>query len=1088
MALKILLFGILFQYGDGACADKLLLKKSCLRPIYGADGGMCMKKPASSSGTRSGKLIVWEEPQKMIVWSPFSQRNNCLLACFLHKFPHRLVRDLRQTYVSMADIRLWVLRCLPSQKLDFSHVMELAHYFQVRCWVYSRNGDLLFGTHELSTALEGPHQLPYLELILSDEHYYLVHQWEHFAHKCDVCGLSPIKDIERHECNRERLESSTERMMYATMQSSSSMSSTRKAYIVPSFIRSDQRRQKLKEAFEASLPAALYFDFETVMIDGKFQVYAVGCFWSKSQLYKDFYGPQALGDFLSYLHSLSVEYHQHEGAHPDDADYFGETMSSEEEEEAEEQEGRSKKKKKKKRPIKWQLVSFNGAKFDHYMLLEGLADFGVQPDQILMSNNRILMMELFGCWRTCDMYLFCGPEGLDKVCKSYGVSVSKDIFPHLFPSKWEDVYYVGPWLESSHYPEHMRGEYERVLPQWKEEKGMVFRFEQECRAYLTKDVMCLVELTMIFARSMMECTSLMLFDHLTISHLAFEYWRQTLPIARWPDRRLHHRLLNFRVSHPLSLVHHEQSLSKDAGGRVLPVNTIFLPETEAEYDFIQRGIYGGRTHPIKRCFISADVHRSYEEIHDFLIDGDVRSLYPTAMMYSFPVGKPKWITREEHESSLQTYQAMIHVRAEQYQQQQQQELQHPCLPPFEMPLSMWEVLVRPNKCMVIPALPRKNEFGHTAWDLQDSLSESSSQTQVYTSVDIDQGLRYGYEITLIKGLVWPERDKVFATYVETVFAEKNEEDIKLKNKDPSYNPARRNISKLRMNALYGKMLQRVQGINVEIFDVHDDLTSFLEDHHEVELHEVKENWVVASGQRKQKEKLMTKPSQLGAFVLSYSRLVMNNYFDKLDPYRRRLVAATTEETLSEQQVEDVQQSMRHSIYYTDTDSLFLSSTLHWDMIKDDFVDGLGKLDDELKGGKIVEAYFLAPKLYGILYVTADNQRHTKLRAKGIPASLLTMNHFRDMFFAKEAVEYTFDSMRRTLLHTTSTGLQAGQTEFSVSVVYNQTRTLNKNESTCRVILPDDIRTVPHGFNWTYLDVDLLLSMTSQDHQEPELEE
>lgn len=1049
----------------------MMMMMMSLRPIYGAQGGMCLKKPGNTSGTRTGKLVVWAEPLQMIVWSPFSQRNNCLISCFLHKFHSRLVHQLRQPFTSFADIRLWILRAQSSEKLDFAHVMELARYFQVRCWVYSRNGDLLFGTHDLSEALEGTNQLPYIELILSDDHYYLVHQWEHFSHKCETCGLSPIKDIERHQCNQERLEEVTRRMLNFSSSSSSlsKKEKTRRAYIIPSFLRSEHRQQKMRESFHSLLPPALYFDFETVMINGKFEVYAVGTYWSRQSLYKDFYGPSSLPEFIHYLQELAQEHgqEQQEGT--------GDDCLEDEDIDEDGAPHHQKRSSHRRRPPKWQLVSFNGAKFDHYMLLDGLSVVGVQPDAIMMSNNRILMMELFDCWRTCDMYLFCGPEGLDKVCKSYGVSVSKDIFPHLFPSKWEDVYYRGTWLESSHYPEHMRAEYERLLPSWKQDKGDVFDFQQECRAYLTKDVMCLVELTMIFARSMMECTSLLLFDHLTISHLAFEYWRQTLPLARWPDRRLHHRLVQFRVQEAASLQEHEQELPKDTRGRVLPVNTIFLPATEEEYNFIQRGIYGGRTHPVKRCFVSPDIHqRSFEDIYEYLIDGDVRSLYPTAMMYPYPVGKPIWVDKDQHPDLLERYQGLVREMNAYYASLLVSEAEREFKVLISLPLSMWEVHVRPNKTMIIPALPRKHPVsGQTVWDVVDSMGP---HTQVYTSVDIEMGCRYGYEIELVRGLVWQEKEKVFANYINKVFAEKNEEDLKLKNRDPTYNPARRNISKLRMNALYGKMLQRVQGVNVEIFDVQDDLSDFLEQHHQVELHEVKENWVIASGQRKEKEKLMTKPSQLGAFVLAYSRLVMNDYFDKSDSYRRRICSLSTEEPLTEEQLDQIRQSMRQSIYYTDTDSMFLQRTLHWEDIQSDFVDGLGKLDDELKGGKIVEAYFLAPKLYGMTYVTPDNQRHTKLRAKGIPSSLLSMNHFREMFFAHQPIEYTFDSMRRTLLRTTSTGITSGQTEFSVSMMYNQTRTLNKNESVSRVVLPDDIRTVPHGFNSTYLDVDLLLSM------------
>ena len=67
----------------------------------------------------------------------------------------------------------------------------------------------------------------------------------------------------------------------------------------------------------------------------------------------------------------------------------------------------------------------------------------------------------------------------------------------------------------------------------------------------------------------------------------------------------------------------------------------FNPEQEK---FFRESIYGGRTYKYKHSFTSSQREAfmknkiSFEGIDDYLIDADVNSLYPAAMMKEFPIG------------------------------------------------------------------------------------------------------------------------------------------------------------------------------------------------------------------------------------------------------------------------------------------------------------------------------------------------------------------------------------------------------------------------------------------------------------------
>lgn len=118
----------------------------------------------------------------------------------------------------------------------------------------------------------------------------------------------------------------------------------------------------------------------------------------------------------------------------------------------------------------------------------------------------------------------------------------------------------------------------------------------------------------------------------------------------------------------------------------------------------------------------------------------------------------------------------------------------------------------------------------------------------------------------------------------------------------------------------------------------------------------------------------TKPLQLGCFILSQARVLMSHYLQRFgcchdEPLGGYRMPAAT-------------------YYYVDTDSYIVSKTVADEAMakeynSDMFGNNIGQLEDDLKGGKIIRANFLAPKTY-VLEFVKDGAIYIKVRCKGIP--------------------------------------------------------------------------------------------------------
>jgi len=639
------------------------------------------------------------------------------------------------------------------------------------------------------------------------------------------------------------------------------------------------------------------------------------------------------------------------------------------------------------------LVSYNGSGFDHYFINKWLHSSDIKIDQYSYRHGQIQSLKFNGMNKTCDLYLFMNPFSLEKACEAFKINIHKSSFPHRYASKWNDVYYKGPVLDPKHYPLNMRGN----IPNY---ENNYFDFEVENLRYLEIDVMCTVELLKVFSVEMSNIIGLSIFDFMTISQMGWDKWRSTL------QEHEDIRLFKFEDQYAMA----ESCL---AGGRTTPFKKHFKSKYWSEI--------------MANKFDQEKLKELYSKCDDYLIDGDVVGLYPTAMLEKFPLQ----ISKYSDSTRVKELQRLLNTK--QYDQ---------------IPLCMMKVDVTPNDKLIVPVIHCKDQKNVTKWNYEHHMN------QTYVSIDVIEAHKRGYQFRILRCAEWGKDSNIFANYVHEVYKVKQEEDRFKSNKDASYNQVRRACAKMLLNSLYGKTCQkRIDEVHVVVQN-QEEAEKFFKKYKWADFDHCGQKFILV-GTHRTFAKTISKPIQLGAFVLAYSRKIMNELVDLLDPDRYT----------------DVFKSLINTPWYTDTDSLFFHCS-QLDRIKHKFaVDGvkeLGQLDDELEGGKIIEAYFLAPKLYCVLYLTEDGELKIKMRAKGIKNELLKIDDFRKMYFNDYAPKYEFDMLRKMKRHLTSQDVKSGHQKYTIITCKDQTRRLNQTEWSGRTAI-DEVNTVPVGFNEKLFD-------------------
>jgi hypothetical protein len=350
---------------------------------------------------------------------------------------------------------------------------------------------------------------------------------------------------------------------------------------------------------------------------------------------------------------------------------------------------------------------------------------------------------------------------------------------------------------------------------------------------------------------------------------------------------------------------------------------LFSPHNYNDYKFFRKTFIGGRV----QVFGSKSIH----EFGKFYMY-DVKSLYPFVMeSYKYPYGD-YFYTTEFNNDHIGFY-------------------------------KIKSIKNQPIKRII----PIRNET--LKWEYTDDQFDTyQKDEEIYlNSVDINCLKKYGATVEIEYGYCFPLSDFIFKDYVSTFKEIKNQQDKHKKNKDPCYNPSLRNLIKLMLNSLSGKVGQRIFLDTYSFPKTDKEVDNVLS---KLKSYDVKMlgNKLLISGQKKVEDetRLNSKPCYLSSLIYSYARSYM--YDTLIDP---------------------------HNVMYMDTDSGLFNSELKLPMS-----DKFGDYDEEVCCNTIPanEIILLSPKNYMVYNSHCQCKKsHSKFKFKGIGK--------KDRFLNREDMDY-----------------------------------------------------------------------------------
>lgn len=450
-------------------------------------------------------------------------------------------------------------------------------------------------------------------------------------------------------------------------------------------------------------------------------------------------------------------------------------------------------------------------------------------------------------------------------------------------------------------------------------------YKTEVCEYLRLDVLALGHCWRIFAEGCWKDFGQNLDRYMTLSHMAFNKWTAALK----PEEDI-------------------------------------VVGSRAEDAYFRQAYFGGRCCPQFTHFETKNVRPTPDEggevseedwlkLNDYLIDLDVVSLYPTNMQkHDYPYGR--FVIHKVYgpnvypESQARHWQRLIK----------------------ENDPKIWfaEVDIDPPDDIITPFLLERHKDGSVIYSLLPK------RHAVYTACEIREALLIGYTVKAIYSYVtFHSRGPIFRSYVDECFAVK---------KAAEKGSVTYQAAKLYMNALSGKMGQRPISDewtyvtnSVELGEIMSkkNVTDFqyimfnepgIIDASEGESSNLSKRPSAIAVKSEIAYPKPTKPVQLGCLILGQSRVWMSRIFRTVNAYR----------------------DPNHAFFYTDTDSMHVRSATRDLMMKSSNLLGkdLGQLSDELDGGKIVRAIYLAPKTYILEYISATkpHRYYWRVRCKGVP--------------------------------------------------------------------------------------------------------
>lgn len=641
------------------------------------------------------------------------------------------------------------------------------------------------------------------------------------------------------------------------------------------------------------------------------------------------------------------------------------------------------------------LSAYNGSGYDIHFILEWLNRHNEKTSNLIIKDRRILRLDFWN-FRTFDLcnFLMCK---LSDACTDFNISDenAKSDFDHNKIIEIEDC----------------------------------LKYKDEITEYLRRDVMGLKELYDVFYDLIFEHTKIKITDCITISNLCYNYWTTLLkeiieiPTFGKYKKYIHPAIFGARCNpfkkyfksnyyDEVKKIHQPLKNELDKKERL-----------EKEYKLTNDEEIKNKISEIKTNIevIENDVTKilkdKYIEIlksGDFYINEDITSLYPSAMK-----GVKSKNVKQIIKTNIETPLYPVGKSREIYGKEL-------CEQEFNNgKLGFYYIKFTPKNNIMFPPIPSSRYEKDKRIGVKYDLLPNEG---FYTSVDIQNALDCKYDVIFgDEALIYDEKADIFSVYVEKF------EKLK-KQAEDNKNEALRSVAKLMLNSLYGKQIQAPILDNIKIIHSIEEFDSFVTEYDLDDFYKLNdEGKYIIKGISKDRNATVTKPSQNGAFILSYSRSIMLNYMLILNP------------NLDE-----------NIISYTDTDCFHLNGDILKDLEKMNIHktkkdSEFGLFCSDIKNeGIILREMNLGPKCY--MYESIDNKGNFKVvnKCKGIPEVFLkeTIKENPNLYYDEKPVDICFNpELKPTFkkIGHNRNNQQLDYNYFDVYTVTDMSRTFNKQE-------------------------------------------
>lgn len=699
------------------------------------------------------------------------------------------------------------------------------------------------------------------------------------------------------------------------------------------------------------------------------------------------------------------------------------------------------------------VIGYNNSGYDNHFILHEIIVRKYKVNFLLQPGGNLVTMELNNPhgikFKFLDIFRFLVQGTLRSNALSFGLKIQKGEFPYEFVNSYGNIYYNGPIPDVEYWPVDYNEEDEpfpQIPDNYQEIKnsGTNWNMQEECIKYLEKDVKATKEIYQILSTVIFEEFHVDIRNFVTLSHMAYDIWKAFFT----PN-------LNFQSAKKWYL----NCLRPTVTNRTI----IKLP-TVPQYIFIIQGTYGGRVgpnklffkHPLYDQIMKKEV--KYEEVtKDYLVPIDVTGLYPRAMEnFFYPVGDCFHTTEEYIELLNEIF------NSENPKYDLETTLQW--ISDFRnFKMGFYRVNYYPPKNLIVPILPYKElkftPYGETRSGRIEYNLENRFHC-VYTSTEIILAYKHGYQFEILEGIYWEKQEKIFEKFINHV--------VKLKEyAEQTKKKSLRHFAKTLMNALFGKMLQKPIIESVAVINEFEEFDKFLEEYpfitDIITFTDRNDNdHAILKAKTKEYQLQITKPSQLGAFVLSYSRWIMQEYYNLFDPDR----------------FTNAKKSLENTFWYGDTDSLFVKTNdQQLNDLHEQGIYNTGKLggimnDDKDHQGKVIYGIYLSRKCYFHLLLGKDNKIRKVAKRAGIPKRLLTPELYENALFKMKSTELKLKSRFKK----SNAGVFEELTPFKI-MTQDMTRTFNASIEEGRDFfhfIDDDEHfpdkpSVPFGFDYNLLE-------------------